>query len=50
MREKKIAHKTNAQIKFGFKTEKIALNENVNYKFIAKEKWLILAAKSEFRF
>ena len=38
MREKKIAQETNAQIEFGIKTEKIAVNENVNYQFIAKEK------------
>ena len=36
--EKKIAQETNAQIEFGFKTEKIATNENANYHFIAKEK------------
>jgi hypothetical protein len=38
MRDKKKAHKKNAQIEFGFKTEKIATNENVIYQFVAKEK------------
>ena len=50
MREKKIAQETSAQSEFGIKTEKIAVNENVNYHFLEKEKLLFLNAKSVFRF
>jgi len=41
MREKKIVQEISAQIEFGFETEKILTNENVNCHFIDKEKMIV---------
>ena len=50
MRGKTLREKKIAQIEFGFKIEKIATNENVNYHFVEKENGLFLYFEYAFRY